>query len=158
MKLLAIILVFLLTGCASTSKVEEVEQKILEGQNTITVLDEKINQLQEDKQALEKQLQFVDGANQSEAMGIRDKIASIDQSIGDYKSEISTINAYLSDNAAKISTVQNQQSKQKVALAAAIKKNEQLKLEAAQEIRELEKDYDERRKETEDPDAPKQED
>lgn len=157
MKLILIGLLMLLASCASTSKLAEIEQKVQEGQTTITELDQKIAILEEDKQKLEKQLQFIDGEGDSEAIGIRRKIAAIDETIGSYNSEITSIKTFLSENSDKIATVENQQSKQRSAVSEAIKKNEQLKMEAADEIRALEKEYEERRRKTEDPDDPKQE-
>ena len=158
MKYSFLFLLLFLSGCASTSKVDEVEQQILAGQQTISQLDEKITQLEQDKQQLQQQLQFIEGDNQSQAVGIREKIALIDQSIDSYKSEISVISASLAAQGKAISGVKNQQDKQKAALAAAIRKNQALKEQAAEEIRALEKEYEEKRNKTENPDDPKQED
>lgn len=152
------VFIVILSGCASTSKVDEVEQQILAGQETISQLDEKITQLEQDKQQLQKQLQFIDGENQSEAVGIREKIALIDQSIDGYRSEISIITASLAEQGKAITGVKNQQDKQKAALAEAIRKNQALKEQAAEEIRALEKEYEEKRSKTENPDDPNQED
>jgi chromosome segregation ATPase len=146
MKLLLIGLLIFVASCASTSKMEEVEEKILAGQTTITELDKKIIQLEQDKQALQQQLEFIDDSSESEAIGIREKIASIDASIGSYKSEITKINTYLSEHSTQISNVQAQQSTQRKAVSEAIKKNEELKQQAAREIQALEREYDERRR------------
>jgi len=158
MKLILLCLIVILSGCASTSKVDEVEQQILAGQETISQLDEKISQLEQDKQALQKQLQFMDGESQSQAVGIREKIALIDQSIDNYKSEIAVITDSLAKQGRQITGVQNQQDKQKAALAEAIRKNQALKEQAAEEIRALEEAYDEKRNKQENPDDPNQED
>jgi chromosome segregation ATPase len=146
MKLLLIGLLIFVASCASTSKMEEVEEKILAGQTTITELDKKIIQLEQDKQALQQQLEFIDDSSESEAIGIREKIASIDASIGSYKSEIIKINTYLGEHSTQISNVQAQQSTQRKAVSEAIKKNEELKQQAAREIQALEREYDERRR------------
>lgn len=146
MRLVIICLLLLLSSCASVSKIEEVEQKIQEGQNTIAVLDEKIVQLESDKQALQKQLEFIDVNDKAEAIGIREKITRIDESITGYKKEIVTINSYLSKHSAQISSVQTQQKNQSEAVSAAVEKNEQIKKDALDEIRALEKEYEERRK------------
>ena len=158
MRLILLSLIVILSGCASTSKVDEVEQQILAGQETISQLDEKISQLEQDKQALQKQLQFMDGESQSQAVGIREKIALIDQSIDNYKSEIAVITDSLAKQGRQITGVQNQQDKQKAALAEAIRKNQALKEQAAEEIRALEEAYDEKRNKQENPDDPNQED
>ena len=74
MRLVTICLFLMLTSCASVSKIEEVEQKIQEGQNTIAVLDEKIVQLESDKKALQKQLEFIDVNDKAEAITMMEKI------------------------------------------------------------------------------------
>ena len=157
MRILLIISMLALSACASTGQIESVEQQLQDGQETIIKLDEKITHLEQDKQELEKQLQFVDGSNQTEALGIREKIATIDSVITTYKQEIVTINETLHAQSGQITSVTQQQSKQKAALAKAIQKNQQLKQNAAEEIRALEKEYEEKRKKKDNPDQPNQE-
>ena len=127
-------------------------------QATISQLDDKIARLEQDKQQLQQQLQFVAGDNQSQAVSIREKIALIDKSIDGYRTEISVITASLSSQEKVISGVKNQQDKQKAALAAAVRKNQKLKEQAVEDIRALEKEYHQKRNKTENPDEPSKED
>ena len=150
MKLISVFLsLFLLSSCASTSTVNDVQQQVIDGQATITDLGNKIESLELDRNKLKMQLQAIDSNGkslESEATSLRSKISIIDQSIDSYTSEIKTINSTLSKNSTNISAVKKQQKNQHDAAAIAVKENQDLKDQAVDEIRALELEYEEKRR------------
>jgi len=162
MKLVSVLLsLFVLSSCASTSAVNDVQQQVVDGQATISVLGNKIEALEADKEKLTIQLQAIDSDGKSlksEATSLRSKISIIDQSINSYSSEIKTINSTLSKNTTNISAVKKQQKTQHDAAIIAVKENQSLKEQAVDEIRALELEYEEKRRkakedQTENPDG-----
>lgn len=162
MKLVSVLLsLLLLCSCASTSKVNDVQQQVIDGQATIADLGNKIISLEEDRKRLTTQLQLIDNNGtslKSEATSLRSKISIIDQSINSYSSEIKTINSTLSKNSTNISAVKKQQKTQHDAAVIAVEDNQSLKDQAVDEIRALELEYEEKRRkakedQTENPDG-----
>jgi len=142
MKMLIISLgIVLLCACATTSDVKDIEQKVSEGLDTVELLKNKIDYLEVDRSELSKQLLSIDSNGQSmksEAIALRGKISVIDQSIGKYQNEIKVINSSLS-------VVKKQQKSQHQAATIAVKENEALKIQAIEEIKALEFEYEQKR-------------
>ncbi len=143
MKIVFIVLsALLISSCASTSQVNDIEQLVSDGQATIATLDNKIELLEEDKNKLSSQLGQLESDGQSamvEASRIRKKITTINKSITTYQKQIVSINSNISKNTKNISEVHE-------AAASAVKANEALKVKAIDDIRALERMYEEKRK------------
>ena len=132
----------LISSCASTSKVDDIEQLVTDGQATIKTLDDKIELLENDRERLTSQLSKLDSKSQSavvEATSIRTKITTIDQSISSYQKQVKLISKRIGKNTENLSVVHK-------AAATAVKDNEALKRKAAEEIEALEREYEEKRK------------
>lgn len=143
------IMVLILSACASTSEVNDIEQLVLTSQATVTKLDNKIVELEAERAILSEQLSAVEKSGQSLQSGaseLKGKISTIDQAIGAYKNEITTINSTLSKNSKTIKVVKKQQKQQHVAASTAVKDNQILKDQVVDEIRALELEYEAKRK------------
>ena len=139
----------LLSACATSSEVKEIEQMAIEGRETISQIDNKISQLETDRSNLENQLKSINSTGNtltSEAADIRVKISTINQSIDYYNNEIKVINKSISQNTTNISAVRKQQKMQHDAASLAVKENQTLKTKAVDEIKALELEYEEKRK------------
>ena len=133
---------FVLSACATSSSVENLEQRLTEERSSVQELDTKIEQLELDRQALNQKLITIDSNGQSisaEAKVIKNRIHVIDESIVSYKKAIITINK-------SMSKVTNQQSVQHGAAKKAVEENQALKEQADEEIRLLEIKYAKMRK------------
>ena len=147
MKIVIIVLsALLISSCASTSKVNDIEQLVTDGQTTIATLDDKIELLENDRKQLTSQLSKLDSDGQSavvEAKSIRAKITTIDKSITTYQKQIKSINSSVSKNSKNLTEVHK-------AAASAVKDNEALKIKAVDDIKALEREYEERRRKAKD--------
>lgn len=143
MKIAIVVLsALLISSCASTTKVNDIEQLVTEGQATIATLDDKIELLENDRKQLASQLSKLDSDGQSavvEVNSIRAKISTIDKSITTYQKQIKSINGSVNKNTKNLSGVHK-------AATSAVKDNEALKIQAIEDIKELERQYEEKRK------------
>ena len=132
----------LLTSCATSSSVNDLEKRLSKDRSSVTELDTKIELLKVDREMLTKKLKTIATSGKSlseEAKIIKDKIDVIDQYINTYNNIV----IYLQDSMKKVS---DQQSVQHSATAAALEENDALKMQADEEIRMLELEYAKKRK------------
>ncbi|PCJ48641.1 MAG: hypothetical protein COA74_08000 [Gammaproteobacteria bacterium] len=143
------ITLFLLSSCASTSDLNNIEQLAEADRKTVASLDNKIEHLEADRLALSKQLSTLDGDGKflkSEALALREKIVIVKKSIDSYKNQIRVLTSNTSKNTKNINAVKTQQNTQHQATALLAKENKALRDQTLDEIKALELEYAEKRR------------